>query len=315
MKNEIVSVIMSVYNGERYLNEAIESILSQTYQDFEFIIVDDGSTDRTADIIKSYDDMRIKYYYFKNSGVAASVNKGAVFTRSKYIARFDADDISMPERIERELFELNRDGNYVLAGSNAEVIDMDGNYLYTSSLPETNEEILLRVENEAPFYQSSVMFRKDAFLKCGGYFEPVRQYGEDFILWNNLRKEGRMMNLREPLIKYRLVPSATTNRNRKTTERIIGIAHRAISENSIIQQDADFLACLGNEPVKERITGYYNKIGCIRLYRRNERKKAVNSFMNAIIKGKINIKSIFFILLSSMPASLIDLWKKLRGIK
>ena len=108
---------MPVYNGEKYLQEAIESILNQTFKDFEFIIINDGSTDKTLEIIKSFTDPRIKLITQENRGIIYSLNKGITESRGKYIARMDADDISLPERLEKEYRFLEQNPNYGIVGT------------------------------------------------------------------------------------------------------------------------------------------------------------------------------------------------------
>jgi len=117
MKSAKVTVLMSVYNVERFLREAIESILAQTMRDFEFIIIDDGSTDATPKILASYDDPRMRIVSQKNMGVSVSVNRGLETARAELVARLDADDIALPNRLEVQLEEYERLGKPDVLGS------------------------------------------------------------------------------------------------------------------------------------------------------------------------------------------------------
>jgi glycosyltransferase involved in cell wall biosynthesis len=122
-----VSVVMSVYNGEKYLCEAIDSILNQTFENFEFLIVNDGSTDRTLEILQSYRDPRIKVINNeRNIGLTASLNKGLKIAKGEYVARMDADDVSFPHRLEQQKAFLDRNPRVAMVGSWAEVIDESG---------------------------------------------------------------------------------------------------------------------------------------------------------------------------------------------
>lgn len=128
-KEPKISVVMSVYNGERYLGEAVESIFNQTFSDFEFIIINDGSTDRTPEILTEIDDPRAKVINQPNRGLTASLNRAIRLAKGEYIARMDADDISEPTRLERQVEVLDRDPDVVLVACWYEVIDEKGNFL------------------------------------------------------------------------------------------------------------------------------------------------------------------------------------------
>jgi len=131
MKNPEVTVLMSVYNGEKYLREAIDSILNQTFTDFEFLIVNDGSTDRTAEILRSYDDPRIIIINNeKNIGLTKSLNIGLRMAKGEYIARMDADDVSMPERLQKQIELLNQKKNTGLVGTYYTIINEKGKVFF-----------------------------------------------------------------------------------------------------------------------------------------------------------------------------------------
>ena len=146
-----ISVIMPVYNGERFLSEAVESILKQTYQDFEFIIVDDGSTDRSLEIIQYYqalDERIILIENGKNIGVASSLNKGISAAKGEFIARMDADDISLPERLEQQrAFMFTRPDLGVL-GCNYYRIHADGELMDLCVLPESHDQLQKRINDK-----------------------------------------------------------------------------------------------------------------------------------------------------------------------
>ena len=125
-----ISVLMPVFNSERYLKTAIESILNQTFQDFELIIVDDGSTDASENIIRSFESEKIfSYKNAGNIGLIATLNRGIDLCRGKYIARMDADDVSLPTRLEKQFNFLKKNPEYALVGSNAERIDDKNKHL------------------------------------------------------------------------------------------------------------------------------------------------------------------------------------------
>ena len=162
-KNILISVVMSVYNGEKYLVDSVDSILNQTLFDYEVIIVNDGSTDSSLKIIKEYQkkDKRLKLINNeRNIGLTKSLNKGIGISKGKYIARQDADDISLKNRLRVQYEFLELHPECVAVGSNARIVDMHNTFLYDSAQPLLWEDIK-EVLPKNPFFHSSTMFRKD----------------------------------------------------------------------------------------------------------------------------------------------------------
>lgn len=201
-----VSVVMSCYNGERFIAEAIESVLSQTFVDFEFIIWDDGSTDGSAEVIKKYSDPRIRYFYHENSGLGKALKLACAECRGKYIARIDSDDVCLPNRFAREVEFLNRHEDYVLVSSAVYFIDVKGNII-GRNYPYTENRIIKEIiEYSNPIVHPASMFRRDIYNQTLGYQDV---WGcEDILLWKQLNRLGKIGNLAEPLIKYRLEKSS-----------------------------------------------------------------------------------------------------------
>lgn len=201
MDNPKMSVIMSVYNGEKYIREAIESILAQTFTDFEFIIVNDGSTGNSLEIIQSYNDKRIRIINNeKNIGLTKSLNKALKQARGEYIARQDADDISLPNRFEEQIKYFEKDPEVALLGTSIYVIDENGKMVgkcVTLAKPTISD---LFKGNQ--FNHGSVMFKKDVADDSGGYNELFR-YVQDYELWLRIAKHYEVRNLTQPLYKLR----------------------------------------------------------------------------------------------------------------
>tara|TARA_R110002124_G_scaffold185407_1_gene352845 strand:+ start:6412 stop:7446 length:1035 start_codon:yes stop_codon:yes gene_type:complete len=196
-----ISVIMPVYNCELYLKEAIDSILNQTYANFEFFIIDDASTDQTLSIIKAYDDIRINLVEKEvNSGLTKSLNIGLSMAKGKYIARMDGDDISLPERFAKQLSFLDRNPEYVLCGSNYSIIG--SNQVVT--LPETNEDIKLGLLKSCVIAHPSVMFRNSILLENNIKYDSSKEPAEDYHLWVQLISKGKFYNIQELLLRYRV---------------------------------------------------------------------------------------------------------------
>jgi glycosyltransferase involved in cell wall biosynthesis len=201
-----VSVVMSVFNGERFLAEAIESILNQTFRDFEFIIIDDGSTDETPGILVSYQkaDPRVAVLHQVNKGQVPSLNSGCGLARGRYIARIDADDVALPERLERQIAYLEQNPQIALLGSSISNIDEMGRHLSTWALPTGDKEIKERLFGlqDIPFCHVTLVFRTEAFRAVNGYrtaFAPA----EDYDLWLRMAERWQLSNLPEPLVKVR----------------------------------------------------------------------------------------------------------------
>lgn len=197
-----VSVLMGVYNEEDYLSDAIESVIDQTFEDFEFLIVDDDSDDSSPEIVRSYDDSRITLIENEvNRGLTKSLNRALDRASGTYVARQDADDISAPERFEKQVGFLEAHDEVALVGTGAQLIDDEGNALDTrigycnptySDLLEKNHII-----------HGSILARRRVFEKLDGYDE-FYQYSQDYNLWLQLAKTHRIANLPEPLYKLRV---------------------------------------------------------------------------------------------------------------
>lgn len=213
-----ISVIMAVFNAERYLAEAIESVLSQTFVNFELIMVDDGSTDNSRDILNRFNDERIEIIWQPNSGPASARNNGIKRAKGKYIAILDADDLCLPERLEIQYNFLRTNLDCIAVGSNAHVIDEHGRHIYTSDISLTSEELKNGLPHKMPFRHPSVMYQKDAFVKAGMY--PDIAMIEDVLLFIRMAPFGEFANIKQPLIKYRLSPSASSARNKETQKAL-----------------------------------------------------------------------------------------------
>lgn len=205
----IISVVMSCYNASKYLRLAIDSILAQTYSDFEFIIWNDGSTDDTEEIIQSYTDARIRYFYHTNTGLGQALSLACQEARGEYIARMDADDIALSHRLATELDFLESHRDYVLVSSAINYIDDKGEYL-GRSFPYTWDSIIKSVIFTNTFIvHPAVMFRREAYLASEGYLNVFG--AEDRVLWGRMRNYGKYANLPMPLLNYRLLSGSLSH--------------------------------------------------------------------------------------------------------
>lgn len=197
-----VTVITMVYNSEKYLIECIQSILDQSFNDFEFLIIDDASSDNSSKIINSFSDNRIRFIKNAvNEGIALSRNKTLKLARGEYVAILDSDDIAEKDRLKIQVKYLDNNPDIVLLGSDYLVID-DNNVLSNFRAPTNPLEIKWKLLFSNCIAQSTVMFRKDLALKIGGYDEKM-VIGEDFDLWIRLAAAGKVKQLDQPLTRLR----------------------------------------------------------------------------------------------------------------
>lgn len=204
-----ISVVMSCYNAAHTLEEAIQSILEQTFVDFEFIVINDCSTDGTAQLLERFAtlDARIKLYTnSKNEGLAASLNTGIKLSKAKYIARMDADDISVKTRLENQLQYIIENSSVDILGSAIIQMDHDGKEKGILTLPGDHEEIVKRVFRKTMLFHPTLLIRKSVFDRYGLY-DPNLRWAEDAALWYRIYDKVRFGNIQEPLLKYRIKKS------------------------------------------------------------------------------------------------------------
>lgn len=198
-----VSVVMPAYNAERYLPEAIDSILTQTYTDFELIIINDGSTDSTKEIINSYSDPRIVYIENEqNSGICVTLNKGIDAARGRYIARMDSDDIALPERLRTQVQYMDANPHIGALGSDIEIFG-EGIKPYIFHQLHSPEECAAGLIFNSCFAHPSVIIRKSVLDRNNLRYKDEFRGLEDYELWWQIAKYSKLNNLKTPLLRYR----------------------------------------------------------------------------------------------------------------
>jgi len=234
-----VSVLMAVYNGEIFLRDAVESILKQTYSNFEFLIINDGSTDSTVDIINSYKDGRICLISNQaNIGLTKSLNKGLSIARGEYIARQDDDDISHSRRLEKQVDYLEKHPNIALLGSQASVINEYGELQKAPifyKLPLTWDCIRWYCMVNNPFVHSAVMMRKDLIWnKYGGYNTSFKT-SQDYELWSRIVYDNVCENLNEILLDLRIYSMSISANYSKRSMNDVAIIYKHSIKKGINQ--------------------------------------------------------------------------------
>lgn len=219
-----VSVIMTVFNGENFLRNAIESILAQTYRDFEFIIINDGSTDNSERIINEYadKDVRIKEFSHKNMGMGASLNKGIDIASTDWVIRMDADDIALPNRLERQLSFIENNPDIAVAATLIYYINDQGKLLAKNSSKWTTRKAVMdtvKANDIIGITHPSTIFKKDVVQQVGGY-RPDYWPADDIDLWNRILERGYMILVQpEYLLKYRLHTSSISFKGARLARR------------------------------------------------------------------------------------------------
>lgn len=227
MQNPAISVVMVVRNADRFLAEAIESILHQTFREFEFVIVDCGSTDNSRSIISSYaaQDSQIKFHTIPNCALAEARNAGCRLAQGRYIAMMDGDDVSAAQRLEWEFAFMEEHPEVGMVGGATDWIDATGRSLRIDRLPTQDHEIRAALENRCPFCQSTVLMRREAFVQAGGY-RAVFAQAEDYDLWLRIAEHFQCANLPQVILKYRIHPHQISIR-RRTQQTLCVLAAQA----------------------------------------------------------------------------------------
>lgn len=238
-----VTVLMSVYNGEKYLPQSIESILRQTYKNFEFIIIDDNSSDKTSFLLQEYASLHEKIKLIKNEkkiGLTKSLNIGLNKAKGKYIARQDHDDISLPERLEKEVKYLEDNPEVVLVTGHLELIDSQGKILeQTRRYFEPPLIAWLLLFYNAIGGHSLVMYRKEEVLALNGYSEEFL-YSQDHELWQRLVKKGNFMILPKVLLQWRQHDQNISSEN-KTEQDALSLKCTQKSVSQLIGEDISLI--------------------------------------------------------------------------
>ncbi|EOA8958024.1 glycosyltransferase family 2 protein [Vibrio harveyi] len=209
---KLVSVILPLYNAEKYIAEAVKSVLEQSYENLELIVIDDGSTDNSKKIMDSFVDTRIRFISRENKGLISTLNELIGLARGDIIARMDADDICLPNRIKEQLDILETGIDIV--GSDAIIIDEDGKEKGLLAYPHSYEDIISHIPFNSPMIHPSVIGKKKVFSQL---YDSEYIHAEDYGLWvKSIFSEGyKVENLAKPLIKYRVHSSSISRSNVK----------------------------------------------------------------------------------------------------
>ena len=319
MNPPLVSVIMSVYNGEKYLVQAIDSILNQTYQNFEFIIIDDCSTDNSSHILQEYaqKDSRIKIIKKeKNIGIKGfieNLNLGISIAKGKYIARMDADDISLPERFQKQVDFLENNPEITLVGAQLNLINEQNKITGEAIAALQHRDIVKRITSQIQLFHPVIMFRKDQNIQYREKF----LYCEDYDLYLNLITQGKKLaNINEKLLHYRILESSISRKGDNFVKKLM--VEKALYFYKLRKENGqDLYETFNNEEVleinnfefKHKIEELFFALeAAIKLNKKEKIVLLIKKIKKHYPKEKIPFK---YVLLSSVPLSFFRVLKKL----
>jgi glycosyltransferase involved in cell wall biosynthesis len=274
--NPRVTVLLPVHNGEQFLQTAIDSILKQSFTDFELLLINDGSTDQTEQIIEHYKDDRITYISHKaNIGLVRSLNNGIIKAKGELIARMDCDDIAHPQRLEKQLNYLDRHQDVDVLGCQIGLINDEEEEIGDRIYPLEHHAIKLESLLDCPMPHPAVMFRKEKMVKFYFFYDRAQRFTEDYELWQRAFSTLGFANLNEKLLRYRINNSQISSQNKELQEaerRYIRTRYLfQLGLNAWNDQDrADFLNFLDYRLVINR------KIDAVRIYRLLDETTAAN---------------------------------------
>lgn len=280
----IVSVLLPVYNADRYVAQAVESILNQTFTDFELIIIDDGSTDTSLKILQTYasKDHRIRLLSRANRGLLKTLNQMIEMAKGKYLARMDADDIALPDRFAAQVALLEREPEVVCVGGSYDMIDEQGAILAETRPPITDAEIQQQLLAGFTVIQHPcAMFRRSALLAVSGYDESAF-LAEDLDLWLRMGEIGKLANLEQVILLYRVHMRSVSRQNLKRQLRVVRkVCERAWKRRGVTGD------CLG------AFLWYHEFIiDCgWRAFNQSQRRECLSFGMQAVKISPLNVES------------------------
>ena len=278
--NPLISVVMSVLNREKYVPAAIQSVLDQSYTNFEFIIIDDGSTDRTLEVIRQFTDPRIRVMVNeKNLGISRSSNLGVKIAQGRYIARMDSDDVCLPRRFEKQVEFLRLHPEVGVLGTEVNELIGNGKAITRSRNILTDPySIKFWLLTDSVIYNPTAMINKEILLQVNGY-DPAFNYSEDYELWTRLAKITQITVLPDPLLNYRIHPeSVSVEKSEEQKQLHIAIARREISSLTGIDFAVEVLdAIYSTEPISPKLARQAVHLfnSCLRNFEKQNQATAV----------------------------------------
>lgn len=274
MADSYVTVLLPVYNGARFLATAINSVLGQTFGAFELLVINDGSSDHTADVLASCSDPRVRVVeHARNFGLITSLNEGLGLARGEYIARMDADDVALPRRLERQVRFLRDSPGIGLCGTWFRTFGSGRSRIVRP--PVQSDDMAAKLFYESPLAHPTVMFRRDLFEKHGLRYSSDCPHAEDFELWTRVALITELGNLPEVLLKYRnhdeqISSVKKANQNESVKRVLLRQLRRIHADATELESDAHVTIVLNRVPALEWVNVSYVESWLRELIRRND---------------------------------------------
>jgi glycosyltransferase involved in cell wall biosynthesis len=313
-----VSVLMAAYNAERHVRPAIESILNQSFRDFEFIIVDDGSTDSTPGILQEYAsrDPRVRILTNeKNLGLIRSLNKGIDAAHASLVARMDADDISYPDRVDKQVRYMKAHPEVCMVATSYERIDGNGNLLSTHSLAVGREQLKKMMRAACAVIHGSVMYSREKVIVLGKYREGCL-HNEDYDLWLRMIEKEEIDALPDVLYQFRIVPESITFAKSAEMEYYARLVRRFARERKLHGKDSYDAAMKNIAPppattARSKMAKYHFERGLLFLSS-NRNRQARSEFRSSLRYEHIRPVRWMWLLISILPIPLINVMRNIQ---
>lgn len=315
MKDDIkITVLMPVFNAERTIAEAVGSVLEQRIDSFELLIINDGSTDDSLSVVSRFSDPRIRVISQENKGISEALNRGLAAASGKYIARFDADDICLPERLRLQAEFLDRSPDHFICGSDAVYITEEGHHLFDFTCAgHEHGEIMRHLFTHCPVIHSAAMYRKDIVLAAGGY--PLHAHSfEDHLLWVQLKDRGLFHNIPRPLVKIRFSEASYTIDERWRGKAFRRLKQEILRKGTATEAEGKRLLAMIRKQENGRIkkAAYYALCGKKWLINNPQPAAARKYLRKAIAMRPFRPDNYLIYVLSFFPANVINwLYRKM----
>lgn len=291
-----VSIIIPTFNRSKFIGQAIYSALRQTFFDFEIIVIDDGSTDGTRNVVEQFDDYRIRYYYQKNRGVSSALNLGIQKSKGEFIARLDSDDLFLPQKIESQIRVFRSKPQVGLVYTQAFNVDSELNFIGLYPQQHKLPQNLLKALRMALFPPSqSIMFRKRCVLRTGFFNEKIH-IAEDWDFCIRMARYYSFYYIERPLVLIRKHDAMITGNKLETTRQILAV----LEKHKRILADGEGYSWL---------SPHYYGLGR-QLFYHNDFKNARNAFSESVSYNPLNINSLLFYLFAYLPAKFLKKLKR-----